>query len=84
MRNLQRVCGAIVLTCLLALPAFAGHIATPLAPPDPAPAPSSATAATETGTVGVAGNTETDADGTASDSLTEAVLNFMSSLLTLL
>ena len=80
MRNLQRVCGAIVLTCLLALPAFAGHMATPAPQPDPSPSP--ATAATETDTASVAGHIEIGV--TDSDSLTEAVLDLINSVLTLL
>lgn len=79
MRNVQRLLAAAALTCVLALPAFAGHIATGAPASEPPPPPPSATSATETDSeVG---------DGTTSEipssSLTEATLSLINALLAL-
>lgn len=42
MRNLRRMCGATVLTCVLAVSVFAGHMSAPGVAPPPPPPPTNA------------------------------------------
>jgi hypothetical protein len=82
MKTLQRLCAASMLTFMLALPASAGWISTPVAPPDPSPTPAAAPANTETN---VTGQEETgSSEATAADSATEAMLNLLQNVLSLL
>jgi hypothetical protein len=81
MKNLRGLCGALVFTLALAMPAFAGQIETPLAPPTTAPA------ATTEGQIDttVAGQIEMPScEATAADSATEIALNLLQSMLSLL
>lgn len=80
MRNVQRLIAAAALTCVLALPAFAGHIATGAPTSEPSPTLSSATSAT--GTDCEAGDSM--AREALSSPLTEAALSLINSLLGLL
>jgi len=80
MKNLRRLCGAVVFTLALTIPAFAGDIQTPLAPPQPT---QSATAQGDIQTT-VTGQAETgSSEATASDSATEIALNLLQSVLSL-
>ena len=80
MRNVQRLIAAAVLTCVLALPVFAGHIDTGRTGPQPSPSPSSATVTTETASI--SGHIDTGV--TTPDSLTGMALSLINSLLALL
>ena len=80
MKTLRQLCVASVFVFALAIPAFAGEIQTPLAPPPPA---QSATAQGEIST-GFTGQEETgSSEATAADSATEIALNLLQSVLTL-
>jgi hypothetical protein len=82
MKTLRRLCGALVFTLALAMPAFAGQIETPLAPPT-APAAPAATVEGEIQT-GVTGQEETgSSEATTADSATEIALNLLQSVLSL-
>ena len=49
MKTLQRICAATILSLMLAVSVFAGHIETPGAPaPDPVPAPAPTASITTT------------------------------------
>ena len=37
MRNYRKLCAAVVLALTIITPTFAGHMSTPVAPPDPPP-----------------------------------------------
>lgn len=77
MKNLQRVFVAVLLALMLTLPAFAGQIETPLAPP------SSLTTQGDISTPN-AGNISTISSGaTAANSVTEIALNLLGSVLAL-
>jgi hypothetical protein len=79
MKTLRQLCVASVFTLALSMPAFAGQIETPLAPPT-APA---ATAEGEIST-GVTGQEETGSgEASATDSATEIALNLLQSVLAL-
>jgi hypothetical protein len=60
MKNLQRMCAATVLTCLLAVSASAGHISAPGAapPPPPPPPPAASVMATTEGHIPCPGAAE--------------------------
>ena len=77
MRNLRTFGVACVLALMLAAPAFAGHIETPAAQPQPTPA-----TATEPDTSDVAGHIETPLAST--DAVTEVALNLIGGVLALL
>ena len=80
MKALRQLCVASVFVFALAIPAFAGEIQTPLAPPQPA---QSATTQGEIETT-VTGQEETGSgEASATDSATEAVLNLLQSVLAL-
>lgn len=80
MKTLRQLCVASVFVFALAIPAFAGEIQTPLAPPPPA---QSATAQGEIST-GITGQEETgSSEATAADSATEIALNLLQSVLAL-
>jgi len=83
MKNLRQPCVAFVLIFVLTLPAFAGQMDTPFAPPPP-PAPASATTEGEISTT-VAGdiNTTKSGEATAAGSMTEMALNLLQSVLSL-
>jgi hypothetical protein len=82
MKNLHRLCGAVVFALAFTIPAFAGDIQTGVAPPPSQPAQT----ATLNGDIqtGVTGQEETgSSEATATDSATEIALNLLQSLLAL-
>jgi hypothetical protein len=86
MKNLRRLCGALVFTLALTVPAFAdGQIDTGKAPPPPPSQTQTQTATTDgqidTGITGQAGtgSSETTSTGSAA----EAALNLLQSVLSL-
>jgi hypothetical protein len=80
MKALRQLCVASVFVFALAIPAFAGEIQTPLAPPQPA---QSVTAQGEIST-GLTGQEETgSSEATAADSATEIALNLLQNVLAL-
>jgi hypothetical protein len=82
MKNLRRLCGALVFTLALTIPAFAGDIQTGVAPPPPSQ-PQTATVNGDIQTT-VTGQEETgSSEATATDSATEIALNLLQSVLAL-
>ena len=82
MKTLRQLSVALVFALVFAMPAFAGQIDTPLAPP-----PSQAQAATTGGGIDtpLIGQDKTgSSEATASDSATNAALNLIQSVLSLL
>lgn len=82
MKTLRRLCVAVVFTVALTMSAFAGEIQTTVAPP-----PSQAQANTTGGGIEttVAGQDETgSSEATVTDSATNAALNLIQSVLSLL
>lgn len=78
MKNLRQLCAACVLALTFSLPAFAGVMSTTVAPPPP---PAETTLAGDMSTtVATAGNEE----ASVIDSATEAALNVLQSVLSLL
>lgn len=76
MKTLRQLCVASVIALMFMLPAFAGEISTTVAPPPPA-----ATGQIETP---LAGQIETRrGEATATDSLTQAALSLIQSMLSL-
>jgi hypothetical protein len=81
MKNLRRLCGALVFTLALTIPAFAGDIQTGVAPPPVQPQTATLNGDIQTG---VTGQAETDSsEATAADSATEIALNLLQSVLAL-
>jgi len=82
MKNLRQLCGAVVFTLALTIPAFAGDIQTGVAPPTPQPT-QTATTEGDIGT-GVTGHIETgSSEATAVGSAAEVALNLLQSVLAL-
>lgn len=77
MRTLRRLCAAFVLILALALSAFAGDMSTTVAPPQP----QQVTAQGQMDTPPVAG--QMDIPFTATNSVTQAALNLLESMLSL-
>jgi hypothetical protein len=86
MKNLRRLSVALVFTLTLTIPAFAGEIDTMVAPPPP-PSQAQAQTATTDGEIdtGITGQAETASSETAvTGSATEAALNLLQSVLSLI
>ncbi len=83
MKNLRTLCAALVLVGALTLPAFAGEIGTGIAPP---PTPNATgeigTGATD-GDIGTGAASEEADEATTPDSVTEAALLLLQSVLAL-
>ena len=79
MKNLRTLGAALLLSLILALPAFAGHIHTSIQDPEPSPTPTATTS--ETDANDVAGHIHTGVSST--DSLTEVALSLLQSVLPL-
>ena len=83
MKNLHRLCGAIVFTLVLTIPAFAGDIQTTVTSPPPSQPAQTATLNGDIQT-GVTGQAETDSsEATAANSAAEIALNLLQSVLAL-
>jgi FlaG/FlaF family flagellin (archaellin) len=83
MKNLRRLCGAVVFTLALTIPAFAGDIQTTVTSPPPSQPSQTATLNGDIQT-GVTGQVETgSSEATASGSATEITLNLLMSVLAL-
>lgn len=81
MKNLRRLCGAVVFTLALTIPAFAGDMQTTVT--SPPPPPQGITADGEISTT-VVGQAETGSgEVSATNSATVAVLNLIQSVLAL-
>jgi hypothetical protein len=79
MKNLRRLCGAIVFTLVLTIPAFAGDIQTTVTSPPPSQPAQTATLNGDIQT-GVTGQAETgSSEATAANSATEIALNLLQS-----
>ena len=81
MKNLRMLCAALTLTAMLAIPAFAGDIGTPLTDPPPAAAGNIGTGATD-GEIGT-GLTSQGASATAWPSAAEVALSLLQGALSL-
>lgn len=85
MKNFRVLCAAFVLTAALAVPAFAGDIGTGVTSPPP-PAASAdgniGTGATADGNIGT-GLTSEETEATSGNSLVEAALSLLQSVLAL-
>jgi hypothetical protein len=82
MKNLRQLTVALVFTCALAVPAFAGQIETTVA--QPSPTPQAATAGQiETTVAGQIETTGSVSEATALDSATQAALNLIQTVLAL-
>lgn len=80
MKNLHRLCGAVVFTLVLTIPAFAGDIQTTVTSPPSQPAQT----ATLSGDIqtGITGQAETgSSEATAANSAAEIALNLLQSVL---
>jgi hypothetical protein len=83
MKNLHRLCGAIVFTLVLTIPAFAGDIQTTVTSPPPSQPAQTATLNGDIQT-GVTGQAETgSSEATAANSAAEIALNLLQSVLSL-
>jgi hypothetical protein len=83
MKNLRRLCGALVFTLALTIPAFAGDIQTTVTSPPPAQPAQTATLNGDI-QITVTGQAETgSSEATATDSATEIALNLLQSVLAL-
>lgn len=89
MRNLKKLCAACVLTCILALPTFAGNMETGDVTPPPPPPPDSQAATTGGTSTTLDGQMDTTVTGemstgvAATSPVTDLALNLVQSLLSL-
>ena len=86
MKTLRQLCVASVFVFALALPAFAGEISTGIAPPQPAQTSTTSGQVTVNGEIstGLTGQIETGrGEATATDSVTQAALTLIQSVLAL-
>lgn len=82
MKTLRQLCAASVLALMLSLPAFAGEMSTTVAPPSP---PANATTTTQTSTpITPDGDAAESGGASVIDSVTDATLNLLHSVLSLL
>jgi hypothetical protein len=81
MRQIRRLCGAFVLTLMLALSALAGDMTTGIAAPAPPP---QQTAAAGDMTTGYAGEMSTTSAATTTGSTMQAALSLVQSVLSLI
>jgi hypothetical protein len=82
MKNLRQLTVALVFTCALAVPAFAGQIETTVAPPSPPPQAATA-GQIETTVAGQIETTGSVSEATALDSAAQAALNLIQTVLAL-
>ncbi len=83
MKNLHRLCGAIVFTLVLTIPAFAGDIQTTVTSPPPSQPAQTATLNGDIQT-GVTGQADMgSSEATAANSAAEIALNLLQSVLAL-
>ena len=78
MKNLRRLCGALVFTLALTIPAFAGEMDTGIAPP-----PQAATTEGDIQTTTTEQAEMVSSEATAADSAAEIALNLLQSVLAL-
>lgn len=80
MKNLRTLTAAVVLTFLLTIPALAGEMECPIAPPPPPATPTTAVGGDiGNGVTGQFGSSEATTDST----LTEIALNLLANVLTM-